>query len=69
MKACFEKVLYLTKEALWVSVGQRIAKLQAVKVGKNSAARPESNHRQLDHPSSLIDHNFLAIWLRLTVPV
>ena len=37
----------LSKEVLWVSVGQRAAKLQALKVTglkKSSTARPESNH-------------------------
>ena len=37
---------YLSKEVLWVSVGQLAAKLQAVKVGgvtKNSAIRPKLN--------------------------
>ena len=32
-KACFKRVLYLSKEILWFSVAQRAAKLQAVKVG------------------------------------
>ena len=37
--------LDLSKEILWVSVGQRVAVLRAVKVGgqKNSADRPGSN--------------------------
>ena len=38
--------LDLSKEVLWVSEGQRAAKLQVVKVRgwkKNSATRPESN--------------------------
>ena len=38
--------LDLSKEVLWVSVGQRAAELRAVKVGghkKNSAKRPNSN--------------------------
>ena len=39
------RCLDLPKEVLWVSVGQKEAKLQAVRVGgkKNSAARPSSN--------------------------
>ena len=37
--------LDLSKQVLWVSVGQRAAELPAVKVGgkKNSAGRPGSN--------------------------
>ena len=41
-----KKGLDLSKEVLWVSVGQRAAELLAVKVGgqkKNSANRPGSN--------------------------
>ena len=40
---CFKEGLDLSKEVLWVSVGQRAAKYQAVKVGgleKNSAPQP-----------------------------
>ena len=41
--------LDLSKEVLWVSVGQRAAVLQAVKVGgkKNSADHPSSNQLRL----------------------
>ena len=38
--------LDLSKEVLWISVSQRVAELQAIKVGgwkKNSACRPGSN--------------------------
>ena len=37
----------LSKEALYISVGQRAANLQAIKIGglkKNSAAKSELNH-------------------------
>ena len=41
-----KKGLYISKEVLWVSVGQRAAEIRAVKVGgqqKKSANRPGSN--------------------------
>ena len=50
--------LDLSKEVLWVSVGQGGAELPAVKVGgvkKNSAARPVSNPRS---PRQAIRQNF-----------
>ena len=64
--------LYLSKEVLWVSVGQRTAKLQAVKVGdlKKSCclAKVESNASSLglspgrwDCPQSLTDSNFASL--------
>ena len=42
--------LYLSKEVLWVSVGQRAADLWAVKVGgeKNSADRPSAGKAGLN---------------------
>ena len=42
-----KKGLDLSKEVLWVSVGQRAADLQAVKVGgqKNSANQPGSANK------------------------
>ena len=42
--------LDLSKEVLWVSVGQRVAELPAVKVGgqkKDSATQPGSNPTRL----------------------
>ena len=62
----------LSKELLCVSVGQRTAKLQIVKVGdlkkSCSSARvepnegsPSSSSGQLDHLKSLTDHNFAAL--------
>ena len=49
--------LDLSKEVLWVSVGQRAAELRAVKVGekKYSAERPGSNP---DHPRRAVRQNF-----------
>ena len=48
-KLCQQWGQDLSKEILYVSVGQMAAKLQAVKVGslkKHFAAQPESNHMQ-----------------------
>ena len=39
--------LGLSKEVLWISLGQRVAELPAIKAGglkKNSATRPTLNH-------------------------
>ena len=56
--------LDLSKEVLWVSVGQRVADLRAVKVGghqKNSADRPiagEAGSNLADRQNFLLTSNF-----------
>ena len=66
--------LDLSKEVLWVSVGQRAAELPAVKVGawkKKSANRPRPHLKQSarvrclarsNHSQSLMAGNFAALW-------
>ena len=64
--------LDLSKEVLWVSVGQKTAKLQVVTVGdlkeilllgwsQNNWGGLGLSPRQWDHPQSLTDHNFAAL--------
>ena len=64
--------LDLSKEVLWISVGQRAAKLQAVKFGglNNKSADlstthktrgPGSNPGRWDYPESLRDCNLAAL--------
>ena len=56
--------LDLSKEVLWVSVGQRAAEVPAIKIGglkKNSANRPRSNPlhpRRADQQNFLLTSNF-----------
>ena len=64
--------LDLSKEVLWGSVGQRAAKIQAVKVGdlkkscraagfEPNAGGPGSSPGGSDHLQSLTGHNFAAL--------
>ena len=62
--------LDLSKEVLWVSVGQRGAELPAVKFGgvkKNSAAQTESNHTQVARVWLLDNGINLKVWKLVTL--
>ena len=47
LKVCFKRGLDLSKEILWVSVGQLAANLQTVKVGGLKKILPHSQSRTL----------------------
>ena len=59
-----ERIVDLSKEVLWVSVGQKAAELPAIKVGglkKNSAERPvagEVGSNQAARQNSFLTSNF-----------
>ena len=69
----FLRILDITKQVLWVTVGQRAAKLQAVKVGDQKenffCLDREEPHEclpglypgQWNHPQSLKNNNFASL--------
>ena len=67
-RVCSQRVVVLFKDVLHFPVGQRAAKLQAVKfegLNKNSAMQPNiysaSTPDRLDHSQNLTGHNFSAL--------
>ena len=69
--------LDISKEAMWISVCERAAKLQAFNVGglkeilplgqcRTTPCCPGLSPEQLDYAKSLMDHNFVALWPKET---